>query len=1031
VVVNLCRHIFKFGQKSTLQQFASAMSDAKLQAFRSDLDQWANSVKEEILMHENQENSGFRALSRKIFKTATHQHKIATNLRMLDFCSTYNYQTLWKQTRKAGNASFFMQLAEYQTWRDSSDSCSLVCSGKLGSGKSVLLANIVDDLNLSAEKERCVVTYFFCSRDVPESLEARTIIGSLARQMLCTLPDLVEVSESYDVIHSTRNLEDVLELLIRGFPPSYKAYVVLDGLDECDNAERETLLEGLQKIQTTSKVLICASFRKEPTNDLRSLTEGLVVSRVLTMPDNNPDIDSFIEADLKRCLRQKRLVIGDATLILEIQDALLKGSQGMFLWVALQIQSLCSMKTDQAIREALANLPKDLSKTFQRILHKSGSEDQPLQEKLLRLVLAAHRPLTTDELREALSVTPGDATWDPAKTLNEVQSALACCGCLLVIDEEESTVRFVHHSFRQFILNVSNGASNLHFTFEDAQNTMANIVVTFLGYGVFGTELSKTKIQPIVAQSTPSKVVLATMGPSSTTRHLAMKLLNSRRQPAFDMSKVIAEARGTSTSKPGNAFKFYVYAKSHWQDHILYVSGQDAAILRLSTRLIQVRMSELRAKGKDFWTHCHWATENGNRVVLELLLKTGNIDTNEKVDDEQTPMMWAARNGHKDVVELLLGTGKVDVEAKDSSGWTPLMSAAQNGYEDVVELLLGTGKVDVDAVDSGGWTPLMRAAERGHKDVVKLLLGTGKVDVDAKYSGGWTPLMMAARNGQKDVVKLLLGAVKIDVDAKDSGGWTPLMWAAERGHKDVITLLLGTGKVDVDTKDSDGWTLLMSAARNGQKDVVELLLGTGKVDVDAKDGGGWTPLMTAARNGRKDVVKLLLGTGKVDVDAKDIGGWTPLMWAAERGQKDVVKLLLGTGKVDVDAKDSGGWTPLMWAVENGHKDIVELLLGTGKVDVDAIDSGGWTPLMRAADRGHKDVVKLLLGTGKVDVDAMDSGGWMPLMRAAERGHKDVVKLLLGTGKVDVDAMDSGGWTPLMRAAERGHKDVVKLLEMYI
>jgi len=217
VVVNLCRHLFKFGQKSRLQKFATALNDAQLQAFRTELDEWAKSIKEEMLLHEAQENSGFRALTMKILESTSYQHKLATNLRVLDFCSTYNHQITWKQTRKAGNASFFMPIATYQEWRDCSDSCTLLCTGKLGSGKSVLLANIVDDLNLSAGEESCVVTYFFCRRDVQESIQARTILGSLARQMLSTIPGLA-VSEICDVSRFIGDVEQVLELLVSQKP---------------------------------------------------------------------------------------------------------------------------------------------------------------------------------------------------------------------------------------------------------------------------------------------------------------------------------------------------------------------------------------------------------------------------------------------------------------------------------------------------------------------------------------------------------------------------------------------------------------------------------------------------------------------------------------------------------------------------------------------------------------------------------------------------------------------------------------------
>ena len=76
--------------------------------------------------------------------------------------------------------------------------------------------------------------------------------------------------------------------------------------------------------------------------------------------------------------------------------------------MALQIESLCAMKTDDAIRLALANLPKDLSETFSRILQRREGLGKPYQRLILELVTIARRPLTTEELREALSVIPGD-----------------------------------------------------------------------------------------------------------------------------------------------------------------------------------------------------------------------------------------------------------------------------------------------------------------------------------------------------------------------------------------------------------------------------------------------------------------------------------------------------------------------------------------------------------------------------------------------------------------------------------------------
>ena len=176
-------------------------------------------------LREAQESSGFREETRLIFKFATDEQKLAkkrqvlaakaaTKNRVLDFFSTYDHETAQKQIRKAGNTLLHTRYVQYQKWKDSPDSSTLVFTGKLGSGKSVLLANIVGDLNFSTGKERPLVAYFFCRHDVQESLQARTILGSLARQLLRTFVDLDTLSESCEDTHIPGDADKMLKLFL-------------------------------------------------------------------------------------------------------------------------------------------------------------------------------------------------------------------------------------------------------------------------------------------------------------------------------------------------------------------------------------------------------------------------------------------------------------------------------------------------------------------------------------------------------------------------------------------------------------------------------------------------------------------------------------------------------------------------------------------------------------------------------------------------------------------------------------------------
>jgi hypothetical protein len=124
--------------------------------------------------------------------------------------------------------------------------------------------------------------------------------------------------------------------------------------------------------------------------------------------------------------------------------------------VAFQLDSICSQETDESIVDTLQSLPKDLPETFDRILRKleqSKPADPRLRKMIFELVAAAQRPLTMEELSHAISVVPGDTTWNVKKLVNDMHKTLDCCGSLLVVDEEHLTVHFTHHSVKQHLLS--------------------------------------------------------------------------------------------------------------------------------------------------------------------------------------------------------------------------------------------------------------------------------------------------------------------------------------------------------------------------------------------------------------------------------------------------------------------------------------------------------------------------------------------------------------------------------------------------
>ncbi|KAK0633655.1 hypothetical protein B0T14DRAFT_561229 [Immersiella caudata] len=304
----------------------------------------------------------------------------------------------------------------------------------------------------------------------------------------------------------------------------------------------------------------------------------------LHIPDDNPDIGGFISAELERC-------IASGT-----------GLQGMFLWVTLQIDSLCDAKTDEAIRLDLADLPKDLTETFICILRKAGGSPipDPLQSRILKITIAARRPLTIQELREALSVVPGDTLWNPTRLLNSLHAALVCCGSHLTVDEE----------------------------------VLGEIIIAYLNYAVFETHLYRAVAPQVSVEATTSKIIVSVAGPRQV-HNLALKLLRSTRQSRsdLDIGKVLAEAGRYRLVDSPERFYIFAYANAHWESHVANILGNNPVMSSMLVKLLQV------APSPDIWLELEdcslvsWAAKCGEDIIVAVLAEQGaELEAVGKID---------------------------------------------------------------------------------------------------------------------------------------------------------------------------------------------------------------------------------------------------------------------------------------------------------------------------------------------------------------------------------------------------------------
>ena len=357
VVISLCMKVILFVRKSAVKQIASALRkpfDDEFGTFQRDLNRLSTAVKEEVSLAakqqqslesinaagERKENSLFRA-SGAVFRreTATHLgqamkwRESRIKSQFLNSCSTYNFETTLNQARKKGVSTWIFKYDEYQQWKSKSFSSTLLCSGIVGSGKTVLCANVVEELILNKPLDSSL-GYFFCRSDEATSLKAREVIESLARQRFGDVPtdtfrfDQINPSIGDVTLNTDQVLSNMLLLLHH-----HKHYImVLDGLDECEHEEVLVLIESIQSLLKSSKHVFKVFWTGRSDFTSRLSEQFRPDFQIHISPTNNgPEIARYIELALADALESNKLKLRNPKIVLKIHDTLVTGAHEMFV----------------------------------------------------------------------------------------------------------------------------------------------------------------------------------------------------------------------------------------------------------------------------------------------------------------------------------------------------------------------------------------------------------------------------------------------------------------------------------------------------------------------------------------------------------------------------------------------------------------------------------------------------------------------------------------------------------------------------
>lgn len=886
--------------------------------------------------------------------------------------------------RCENTAKWIFENQTYRSWETSPRHQSLWLTGEVGSGKTVTVASVIDQLqrNCSAPTapgNRPMIVYFFCDSKEAAKSDPSNVLTAFLHQLLNQ-----KASFGYEIAKSTKGagrsfsftLEKATKILRQILDKIPKVFLILDAIDECSGGEAQLLenLFGLTKYTNCLKLLVTSRPHPGPALDqVFRKRRGSIIPISLVEDRVRIDIERLISGKMQEFKSIENI---REDLRQRLKVTILDQAGGMFLWAALAWEMFSNswdyewnVEGVEKRLETLVALGRSsiTPRNYQRSLGVRGERTlygyytailelipaarRDNTKRLFSWLVTAHAPLTIAELRTAYALkdchTCSDSLEDHLYAGDFSDEVKSRCSPFIKIVGANQTVKLVHQSVKEFFLETEHDehfAFKLNFADAELKNSIA--CLTYLSFKDFS--------------NIPS-------------------YQNQIHEDEEDLQRL-------------EKYPFLRYSALHWSYHTKNVQEQPLVWKTfLAWAGLRINM--------NFSFRIFWYSEG-----------KGPLPRNA------TPMHILCYFGLDKLVERALLARKASI-ARDKSTWgkPPLTWATV---------------CDRDGV---GRTPLHWAAANGHGEVVRILLRNDADPQAEAYEGGisaCTPMHLAVDFGHMNVVQLLLDRAG---DCGQRLEWLEL--ASAGGHVELVKKIFSFG-VDVNIQVGDYGSALHAAAYEDHIGVVRWLLQNG-ADVNLNYGQHGTPLQAAAFEGNLDIVRLLLDKG-ADVNAGGGLHGSPLQAAAYRDWKEIAQELLDRG---ADANVSGGQhgSPFGAAMFSGHQGMMALLKGYGSLPTEPAFLRRASELDKATVYAigliEKEVKKgRLPGVEKRAEKVVEE-----FRKAIANGNKRTLKVLFEIGfgafKAAVRAGREGflhfvvekGMVILQMAAQKGYQEGVEIL----
>ncbi|RBR22171.1 hypothetical protein FVER53590_07379 [Fusarium verticillioides] len=773
--------------------------------------------------------------------------------------------------------NFVLEQPEFKTWYRAPDYQQLVIIGDMGSGKSVIMSFLIQELRRRAEHqlEKPMVLYHYCQND--ETGHALCIFSSLILSLLQQRVGLKRaffdwykqdlLSGNFEPATNAHMLIEIFEQTVLRL--NRPLFLIVDGLDECDAGSLHMLLQSLRSLsQKISGLKVVLSSR--PWGGILDQLEGSLRVDICADPGRDKVI---AEKTVKT-----RLGYLDARLQELIIERLSSLARGSAIWTKMTVEAIAAKKimARGRMNKFLEEMPqpRDLSKLYTDLFIRCAGKEpeaQIMAATALEVLGAARRRLSILELAWAVATgtVDGDIT-----TVAGVAELVDYQGVMALIqpfvagvdfdDVKRRQVIVAHQSVKEFILSDLGATRPGHNNSENPtrlENVILNICIRYLLLDEID-EASILSDEQTAMEELPQDADIF----SDVTASPSFTMDCSWENWEDGMIRYDPADRGFG--------EFFVYASCNWIHHFTFVTKEPLPDLSSIERLCQPNSTRL----------LNWTSQNsrpdcvvqarfefdgslydplsitslyGSEVVLLKMLETSDLESpkflpNTAMIAVEQVLQWA------DLRRLGMlfhgrGTGchlqNIGFFRRIIEWWrSPSINNSQD-WDAAFDVINDIS--DILIRERWGNELLCLAASHGCMPIIKRLMNNAQQNVDLKEEllrapqrqprslahPGHQSVGEAALAGHVDVVRFLLeqDGIQGHLRHRNSKGENVLHLASEQCKPAIFRVLAPRFCEGLSQRDCQGRTALMrvvesSSTLQNHIESAQVLLSLSAVD---------------------------------------------------------------------------------------------------------------------------------------------------------------------------------------------------------